>query len=55
MSDYENPKNYYIFNDIKQLIDQKIYHFLFILIKNIFLKKDNKEKSNEALNNLILI
>ena len=52
MSDYENPKNYYIFNDIKQLIDQKIYHFLFILIKNIFLKKDNKEKSNEALNKL---
>ena len=41
MTDDDDPKDKYIFDGIKLLIDQNIYKFLFILLKNIFLKTNN--------------
>ena len=41
MTDDDEPKDKYILDDIKLLIDQNIYKFLFILLKNIFLQTNN--------------
>ena len=41
MTDDDDPKDKYIFDGIKLLIDQNIYKFLFILLKNIFLQTNN--------------
>ena len=41
MNEKDSQKNKYILDEIKLLIDRNIYKFLFILIKNIFLKTNN--------------
>ena len=53
MEDINDPKQKYNFNDIKQLIDIKIYRFLFMLMKNIFLVPGNSSTiSLDAKNKL---
>ena len=42
MNDEDSPRNKFIFEDIKSLINVDYYKFLLILLKNIFLKPNNK-------------
>ena len=49
MAEIDNLKKSFIVKDLKQIINPQIYKFLFILLKSIFLKKDeNSEKSKKA-------
>ena len=53
MSDPDCIRERFIFDEIKTIIDTKIYKFLFILMKNIFLKNEySTTKSMEASENL---
>ena len=53
MVDQNNVSDRFIFEDIKTIIDTKIYKFLFILMKNIFLKNEySTTKSMEASDSL---
>ena len=53
MSDKDSYNEGFIFDDIKPIIDIRIYKFLFILMKNIFLKNDySTTKSMEASDSL---
>ena len=53
MDDINDPKLKYNFNDIKQLIDIKIYRFLFMLMKCIFINPGNSSTlSLDAKNQL---
>ena len=52
MTDIKNEIYKYLFDDMKPLIDKHVYHFLFLLIKTIFMKKDNKVQSMDVLNKL---
>jgi hypothetical protein len=53
MSDVDSIRERFIFDEIKSIIDPKIYKFLFILMKNIFLKNEySTTKSMEASENL---
>ena len=42
MSDTDGPRDKFIFDDLKSLLDTEYYKFLLILLKNIFLKPNNK-------------
>ena len=42
MNDPDSPRNKFIFDDIKSLINLDYYKFLLILFENIFLKPNNK-------------